>query len=98
LNKCDKDWVKHDRPRGILKVRTPGLRGDLYSRRPGHSPQTIIVASLDPEDAAVDPDNAAILERNAQTLSDAGLQRGSNSATSPLLHLASNHDVPCQSE
>jgi len=36
------------------------------------SRQTVIVARLDPEDAAVDPDNAAILERNAQTLSDAG--------------------------
>ena len=36
------------------------------------SPQTIIVARLDDEDAAIDPTNAAILDRNAQTLSDAG--------------------------
>jgi agmatine deiminase len=36
------------------------------------SPQTVIVGRLDPEDAAFDPNNAAILERNAQTLSDAG--------------------------
>ena len=36
------------------------------------SPQTVIVARLDEEDAAFDPNNAAILERNAQTLSDAG--------------------------
>ncbi len=36
------------------------------------SPQTVIVARLDEEDAAFDPSNAAIFERNAQTLSDAG--------------------------
>jgi agmatine deiminase len=36
------------------------------------SPQTVIVARLDEEDAAFDPANAAILDRNAQTLSDAG--------------------------
>ncbi|MBI1747405.1 MAG: agmatine deiminase family protein [Acidobacteria bacterium] len=36
------------------------------------SPQTAIVARLDPEDAEFDPTNAAILERNAQTLADAG--------------------------
>jgi agmatine deiminase len=36
------------------------------------SPQTIIVARLDEEDAAFDPTNAAILDRNAQTLSAAG--------------------------
>jgi len=36
------------------------------------SPRTVIVARLDDEHAAFDPNNAAILERNAQTLSDAG--------------------------
>src|SRR5262249_1929884 len=36
------------------------------------SPQTVIVAQLDPEDAAFDPTNAAIMDANAQTLSDAG--------------------------
>jgi agmatine deiminase len=36
------------------------------------SSQTVIVARLDPEDAAIDPNNAAILDSNAQMLSDAG--------------------------
>ena len=36
------------------------------------SPQTVIVARLDDEDAAIDPANAGVLDRNAQTLSDAG--------------------------
>lgn len=36
------------------------------------SPSTVLVARLDPEDAALDPDNAAILDRNAQTLADYG--------------------------
>lgn len=36
------------------------------------SADTVIFGRLDPEDAIVDPINAAILERNAQTLTDAG--------------------------
>ena len=36
------------------------------------SPQTILVGRLDDEDAAIDPVNAGVLDRNAQTLSDAG--------------------------
>src|SRR5262249_15377433 len=36
------------------------------------SSQTVVVARLDPEDAAIDPTNAAILDRNAQTMADTG--------------------------
>ena len=36
------------------------------------SPQTVIVAQLDPEDAAFDPVNAQIMDGSAQTLADAG--------------------------
>jgi|GEM_PF-2583098 len=36
------------------------------------SSRTVIVAQMDPEDAAFDPTNAAIMDANAQTLSDAG--------------------------
>jgi len=44
----------------------------VISKRTDTNPGTIIVARLDPEDAAIDPTNAAVLERNAQTLIDAG--------------------------
>lgn len=36
------------------------------------SAQTVIVGSIDPEDAEFDPTNAAIMNTNAQTLNDAG--------------------------
>jgi agmatine/peptidylarginine deiminase len=44
----------------------------FISARTETNPGTVLVARLDPEDAAFDPDNAAILDRNAQTLVDAG--------------------------
>lgn len=44
----------------------------VISPRTKTNPGTILVARLDPEDAAVDPNNAAVLDRNAQTLITAG--------------------------
>jgi len=44
----------------------------FISARTDTNPGTVLVARLDPEDAAIDPANAAILDRNAQTLVDYG--------------------------